>query len=355
MKINFTSLWYRGGLHPVVIFLLPISWIFAFCVFLRRWLYRIHVLKTISFKVPVIVVGNITVGGTGKTPFTIALVKLLQAQGYRPGIVTRGVGGKKQNVPRLIEVNDLPSEVGDEAILLANNTQCPIVIGVNRVAATRELIDKSHCDVVISDDGLQHYRLGRTLEIAMVDGIRYFGNQYLLPAGPLREPISRLNSADFTVVNGDTSSYLYTVNFQPREFVSLLDAQQKKSCDEFLNLTVHAVAAIGHPQRFFSLLRELGINIIEHVFPDHYLYEKKDLQFSDNLPIIMTEKDAVKCLEFADERYWYMKIDVKMNSILQENILKKIHLREITNEVKADDNVYTCHINQCTQPDNIRR
>lgn len=320
---DLTRLWYQESLHPITGCLLPLSWLFNACVATRSWLYRTKIIKTQRFPVPVVVVGNITVGGTGKTPFVIQLAKLLQSQGYHPGIVSRGVGGKKQLKPRWVKPDDPANEVGDEAILLSHHTGCSVVICLDRVAAVRDLLQHSHCNIVIADDGLQHYRLGRDLEIAMVDGVRRLGNHRLLPAGPLREPIKRLNEVDFVIMNGDSDSE-FSLTFEPNQLVSLKNNQKKMSLSVFPYKKIHAVAGIGHPERFFNVLRKAGFEVITHTFPDHHLYTSKEFDFQDAYPIIMTEKDAVKCKAFANEHYWFLSITAKMHHSLEQKLLDKI-------------------------------
>lgn len=355
MKLDLTSIWYRKSLHPIAMLLLPFAWMFGACVAIRRWLYRLGVFKTWYFKVPVIVVGNITVGGTGKTPFVIGLVKLLQSQGYRPGIVSRGVGGEQHAHPHWVKPNDSAKSVGDEALLLLQNSHCPIVICVDRVAAVRELLQRSNCNVVISDDGLQHYRLGRALEIVMVDGVRRFGNSRLLPAGPLREPPSRLHMADCVVVNGDENEFdEYTMSLEQDEFVSVMHPQQRIHGSEFSGTTVHAIAGIGHPERFFRMLKNAGINLITHSFPDHHLYQARELDFSDDLNVIMTEKDAVKCGSLVDERYWYLRITAKMNQKLEQTLLMKLKLLEASDQYETDFAMHSCDATRRFQRDDIR-
>jgi tetraacyldisaccharide 4'-kinase len=336
MRFDFTRYWYRPKWHLITLSLLPFSWLFGLCVVVRRGLYRIGIIKKYHFSVPVIVVGNITVGGTGKTPFVIELAAWLQTQGYRPGIVSRGVGGKKQGVPYRVRKNDTAEDVGDEALLLKQRTDCPLVICVDRAAAVRDLLQHTHCNIVISDDGLQHYRLGRAMEIVLVDAVRGMGNRCLLPAGPLREPTSRLQHVDFVVINGGSDTDDYTMSFIPTQLVSLSRPQQKISLADFANRTVHAVAGIGHPERFFTMLNQAGLHVIQHVFPDHYLYQSCDIHFADSFPIIMTEKDAVKCRSFADERCWYLNIIAKINVKLEQALLSRLIFLEAHHEYEKN-------------------
>lgn len=324
MRFDLVNYWYSRHLHPVTILLLPFSWLFRLIVSIRRLLYRLNLFKSYQFPVPVIVVGNVTVGGTGKTPLVLWLVKQLREAGLRPGIVSRGVGGKKQRVPYQVTVNDSAQEVGDEAILFARHAACPVVIGIDRVAAVTELLKHYDCNVVISDDGLQHYRLGRDVEIGVVDGVRRFGNRRLLPAGPLREPISRLKKADFVIVNGGDVRDQFAMSLVQEGLVLLKNPGERKSLAEFQGQTVHAVAGIGFPKRFFRTLRKAGLTVIPHPFPDHYLFQASDLDFKDKLPILMTEKDAVKCERFADNRCWYLSVDLKVDERMRRELLERV-------------------------------
>lgn len=319
--------WYRSSLDVVTMLLLPLSWLFAGIVALRRFFYRLKIKKTIKLSVPVIVVGNITVGGTGKTPVVVWLANELRKQGFRPGIVSRGVGGQQQMNPRWVRTSSDPKIVGDEAVLLSQKSQCPMVIGIDRVKAARELLSKSNCNIVISDDGLQHYRLGRDIEIAVVDGDRQFGNKHFLPAGPLRESLARLKEVDFVLVQGKKVEALdnsFAMQLCGDEVVALTSLQQKFPLTHFQNKRVHAVAGIGNPTRFFAALRAQGLIVVEHAFPDHYLFNAKDFEFGDQDPIVMTEKDAVKCHDFADARFWCLPVELKIENNLNEKLLEKL-------------------------------
>jgi tetraacyldisaccharide 4'-kinase len=299
--------------------LLPLSWLFRLIIIIRRWLYQLKIKKVNRFSVPIIVIGNITVGGTGKTPLVIWLANLLSQQGYKPGIVSRGYKVKNITKPRLITTNSSVTEAGDEPLIIARHTNCPIAITPNRSKAIELLINQHNCNIIISDDGLQHYAMARDIEIVVVDGQRQFGNGWLLPAGPLREPISRLKSVDFVVYN--------TVNMHLQPATSLTavnDNQRYLNISELTSKKVHAVAGIGNPQRFFTTLRQLGLQIIEHPFPDHYNFQKNDIDFDKNSIIIMTEKDAVKCTEISDSRHWFLPVTVELEKDLTNNILSRI-------------------------------
>ena len=331
MRIDLPRYWYSRSFHFLTVLLLPFSWLFALIVQFRRWLYQVGLLKTQRFPVPIIVVGNIVVGGTGKTPCVLWLVNFLEKHGYSPGIVSRGVGGIKHQQAHIVQSTDSPQRVGDEAVLLRRNTQCPIVVCLNRAEAVRKLLKQFTCNIVISDDGLQHYSLGRDIEIVMIDGVRYFGNLHLLPAGPLRESVKRLHNVDFVVVNGGDERNAYTMTLLPTQFVSMNNFQEKIDCVHFPYKNIHAVAGIGHPERFFSTLKTLGFTIKPHSFKDHYSYDAHDFEFKDEYPIVMTEKDAVKCFSFADQRYWYLSITAKMNKRLEQELLLKIKKLEVNN------------------------
>jgi len=316
--------WYQPSYPFITIMLLPFSWIFRVLITLRHFLFKMKLKKIVTFSRPLIVVGNITVGGTGKTPFVIWLAQVLKKEGFRPGIVSRGVGGKKHFSPIFAETSSDPHSVGDEAIMLARRTDCPIVLCIDRVRAVQTLLSKTTCDVVISDDGLQHYRMGRDIEIAMVDGERQFGNAFFLPAGPLRESKRRLKQVNFVIEKGKPQEGKWTMQLQGDYLIKLQDENHRISIRDFQHRKVHAVVGIGNPSRFLIELEALGFEIIPHIFKDHYLYQASDFEFKDNLPIIMTEKDAVKCLTFANERFWYFPVDAKMNPSFEQVLLGEL-------------------------------
>jgi tetraacyldisaccharide 4'-kinase len=331
--LNINHHWYRTSFTWLTFLLLPLSVLFWLAVNFRRVAYWLGIKKKYHFETPVIVVGNITVGGTGKTPFVIWLAKLLQAQGFRPGIVSRGYGGKEFLTAERVDALADPRRVGDEAVLLARRANCPVMVSTNRVAAVQALLAETDCNVVISDDGLQHYRMARQLEIVIVDGERRFGNQYFLPAGPLRESLSRLKKVDFVISqHGNTG---YNMELSGEFFLALDDSGLKKSLHEFASTPVHAVAAIGNPSRFFNTLRKHGLQIIEHSFPDHYQYKNSDLDFGDDLPILMTEKDAVKCQDFANNKFWYLPVEATLDENFTTALLNKINAINIRGENHA--------------------
>ncbi len=313
-----TACWERRGLCSLL--LLPLSGLFCLVSWLRRSAYRFGLLGVQRIPVPVIVVGNISVGGTGKTPLVIWLIRHLRTLGYRPGIITRGYGGSARTWPQQVVADSDPALVGDEPVLLARRAGCPVVAAPDRPAAGRLLLMHHDCDILVADDGLQHYPLARDLEIAVVDGVRRFGNRYCLPAGPLREPVSRLRQVDLVVVNGAAQAEEHPMVLVPDRCISLKDPQHAMPVQHFAGKRVHAVAGIGRPERFFDSLRGLGIEVIEHPFPDHHLFTEKDLDFSDRLPVLMTEKDAVKCAPFAGDGLWYLAVNAKMEAGFEQHL-----------------------------------
>ncbi len=278
---------------------------------------------------PVIVVGNISVGGTGKSPLVMWLADRLVERGLSPGIVSRGYGGHSNHYP--VEVNALtdPAVCGDEAVMIARRTQCPVVVDPDRVAATRHLLDVFGCDVVLSDDGMQHYALMRDLEIAVVDGERGLGNGLCLPAGPLREPPSRLGEVDFIVINGETddrfTGQTTTMQLVPATFVNVMTGERR---DLEFSSAVHAVAGIGNPTRFFNALRSLGLQIIEHPFADHHRFQLDELTFGDDIPVVMTEKDAIKVQKLGPsvihDEFWYLEVEVQLDESFVDQVMARI-------------------------------
>jgi tetraacyldisaccharide 4'-kinase len=284
--------------------------------------YRRDWLASERLPVPVVVVGNITVGGTGKTPLTIALVDFLRERGWHPGVVSRGHGGR-QRLPALLGDAPDPAEVGDEPCLIRRRTGMPVAVGRDRPAAARLLVEAG-VDVVLADDGLQHYRLQRDIEICVIDGLRRFGNKRLLPAGPLREPLARLDRVDFRVCNGGLAraDEILMRLFGDRAR-NLRAPADERLLRKFARQRVHAVAGIGHPRRFFDSLRAQQIDVIEHAFADHHAYVAGDLDFGDDLPLLMTSKDAVKCATFAKPDWWC----VPVRALLPDSFLDDIDAR----------------------------
>lgn len=318
----FEKLWQSKSLASLL--LLPVSWLFGLLTAFRRILYRFNILKTHQLPVPVIVVGNITVGGTGKTPMVIYLAKQLQAAGYNPGIISRGYGSEQTG---LVDASSTPSLMGDEPVLMAKRTGLPVSVNPDRVAAAQTLLRAfPECNVLISDDGLQHYHLHRDIEIALVN-THGLGNQRLLPAGPLREGLSRLQSVDMIVNSGElpipTSVALnvYQMRLIGDVFHSL-DDRQSHSAMFFKDKVVYAIAAIGHPQRFFKSLSELGLRVNTRVFLDHHPFKRSDFADIEQHTLMMTEKDAVKCQALGLHDAWYLPVEAELSA---EN-LPPLHL-----------------------------
>ena len=318
--------WYR--FTPLHILLLPLSLIFRALVALRRRLYRNGVLSSVRLPVPVVVIGNLTIGGSGKTPLTLWLAKQLLDEGWHPGIISRGFGGEGTLVPQAVYSSSPTDSVGDEAVLMAQHGLCPVWVGRNRSATGLALLSAHpECDILLSDDGLQHYRLQRDVEVVVVDGIRRFGNGCLLPAGPLREARSRLSEADVVVINGGESAKgEYRMQLDGAVFHKLLAPEIKKRASDFKGLRLCAIAGIGFPQRFFSHLNKLGLEVEKRPFPDHHRYVPADLERIDADAILMTEKDAVKCSSFAPENCWVLRVEAQLDPTLTRTILERIAL-----------------------------
>ncbi|QHS08952.1 tetraacyldisaccharide 4'-kinase [Sinimarinibacterium sp. NLF-5-8] len=267
--------------------------------------------------VPVIVVGNIAVGGTGKTPFVIWLVELLRAQGWSPGVISRGYGARAPSYPFAVTRDSDPAHCGDEPLLIARRTGCPVMVDPNRVRAARALIAQARVNIIVSDDGLQHYRLARDLEFCLVDGARGLGNGALIPAGPLRELASRLDTVDWVVINGELTAPVaappHTLHMRLAvDRARALDGSTARALASFAGQKVHAVAGIGRPARFFETLRAAGIEPIEHAFADHHGYHAQELQFGDDLPLLMTEKDAVKCERLGLQNAFFVPVTAQL-------------------------------------------
>ncbi|WHZ18373.1 MAG: tetraacyldisaccharide 4'-kinase [Rhodanobacteraceae bacterium] len=289
----------------------------------RRTLYRRGWLKRVRMPVPVVVVGNIVAGGAGKTPLTIALVQGLRDRGWKPGVVSRGYGGTALE-PTLLDAQPDPSVAGDEPALIRLRTGLPVAVGADRAAAARLLLAQG-VDVIVADDGLQHYALARDVEICVVDGVRRTGNGRLLPAGPLREPESRLRAVDFVVCNGgETHGGEIAMRLVLDAAVSLADPARKQPLASFAGQRVHAVAGIGHPPRFFEALRSLGIDVVAHPFPDHHRYVAADLGFGDGLPVLMTEKDMVKCRAFAKGNAWAVPVTAELPASFFDAVVARL-------------------------------
>jgi tetraacyldisaccharide 4'-kinase len=304
--------------------LIPLSWLFAVVIAIRRWAYKVGLLQSFALPVPVVVVGNINMGGSGKTPVVIWLVEQLKKQGYTPGVISRGYGVDNA-LPTSVRQHSLAAQVGDEPLLIAKRTDCPVWVGKNRVDAGKALLNAHpECDVIISDDGLQHYRLQRSLEIAVIDRDSV-GEQSLLPAGPLREPQSRLNTVDVVIANGEKLiENAYEMQLHGQAFYNLINPVQSVTADYFNNKKVKALAGIGKPVRFFNTLTNLGLDFEEVSFEDHYAFTAQDLAPIDCEALLMTEKDAVKCQSFAKAHYWVLPVDAKMDAACLPLLLTKL-------------------------------
>jgi len=309
LQFRIEALWY--GRHPLTPLLLPLSWLYRLALACRRFLYAAGILPARRLGAPVIVVGNLTVGGTGKTPLVIWLARHLQSLGFKPGIISRGHAAAARKQVQRVGPDSDPARVGDEPVLLAQRTGRPVAVAPDRAKAAQDLLQQTDCDILLSDDGLQHTSLARDIEIVVIDGERRFGNHHCLPAGPLREPADRINSVDLVVANGNAAAGEFLMEYTGLTARSL-DGRQERELAGFRQQTVHAVAAVGNPGRFFSMLRQKGITIEEHAFPDHHGFRQSDVEFGDAAAVLMTEKDAVKCRRFELENTWYVPMDVKL-------------------------------------------
>jgi len=332
---RLVAAWYAPRLTPLTVALLPLSLLFRAVAAIRRWVYQAGIAQSASLAVPVVVVGSILAGGVGKTPLTRALAAALARAAWRPGIVSRGYGGSNV-VPRVVTPGDDPAAVGDEPLLLAADA-FPVWIGRDRVAAARALLAAHpECDVILADDGLQHYALRREFEIAVIDDARGFGNARMLPAGPLREPRSRLDRVDALVrlttgeeaLPAGDSGRETAMTYEPLPWRNLTQEDAIADAAAWRAGVLHAVAGIGNPARFFALVRRLGFDPVCHPFPDHYRYARADLVFPDATAILMTEKDAVKCAGFADTRCWYLPVRARIDPALVARVERTIRGRQ---------------------------
>ena len=315
--------WYKKSLWLYLLY--PFSLIFSYLTSLRRKRFLTNKITSFKSEVPIVVVGNLTIGGTGKTPLVKYIVTELKNKGYKPGIVSRGYGGKFKETLQVTSETPV-KHTGDEAQILAK-LDVPFYIDKNRVRAVKKLSKNHDCDVIISDDGLQHYKMGRQVEIAVIDGKRRFGNNLTFPAGPLRESSKRIDTVDFIVNNsGPTEEGEYLMNISPTKFVHLKSGKSYSIENWPMHKQVHAVAGLGNPGRFFDLLDKLGFDIIRHPFPDHHNFLSSDIFYLDHLPIVMTEKDASKCKDFDNNKIWYLKIDADLNSKFIDSLDKKLKL-----------------------------
>ncbi len=312
--------WREPNLLTVLLW--PISCLYRALFALRTRAYRIGFFSSYRAPVPVVVVGNLTVGGTGKTPLIIYLIEQLREQGFKPGVISRGYGGQAERYPCYVDRLTPVEHSGDEPALIVRRTGVPMVVSPDRGASITYLISMADVDVVLSDDGLQHLALERDIEICLLDATSPLNNTHMLPAGPYREPRSRLQSVDFVVEHGLSKDQpdVYAMNLTPGLPKPLLDNNAKSFDTES---SFHAVAGIGNPQRFFNTCRSLGYRFTEHVFPDHHAFVADDLNF-DADRVLMTEKDAVKCYDFADSRLWYLPVDATLSDDFVDALTERI-------------------------------
>ncbi|MFG0720733.1 tetraacyldisaccharide 4'-kinase [Pseudomonas sp. GLN_6] len=308
---RITAAWYAG--HPALSLLRPLEWLYRAVVQRKRARFLAGEGVIYRAPVPVVVVGNITVGGTGKTPMILWLIEHCRRQGLRVGVVSRGYGAQPPQLPWRVQADQLASVAGDEPLLIVQRSGVPLMIDPDRSRAVAALLAVEPLDLILSDDGLQHYRLARDLELVLIDAARGLGNRHCLPAGPLREPAERLQSVDALLYNGASSDPQegYGFTLQPRTLVNLRSGEQQPLSHFPAGQALHAVAGIGNPQRFFNTLEGLHWRPVAHAFADHAPYSAELLSFSQALPVLMTEKDAVKCRAFAADDWWYLAVDAE--------------------------------------------
>lgn len=323
--------WYKP--RSWILLLIPIAWLFRLLVALRHYLLQaLH--QGHGFPVPLVVIGNITLGGSGKTPLIIGLVNSLHARGYRVAVISRGYGASAVSHPLEVSIDTPASLCGDEPLLIKRKLHqlgCTVVVDANRKRAADYVIANCACDLILSDDGLQHYKLHRDAEIAVIDGARGFGNGHCLPAGPLREPINRLKDTDFIVSNGSPvkpwyNRISYQFDIQPLVFRHLASGELVQADAWSISSVVHAVAAIGNPQRFAKTLESLGLTVILHPNDDHKPLDQSMLDFNDGKPVIITEKDAVKLQSFEGDHIWILEVDISLDNHFVDSLLNRINL-----------------------------
>ncbi|UZE97953.1 tetraacyldisaccharide 4'-kinase [Alkalimarinus alittae] len=341
-----TQAWYQN--KKWIWLLLPLTVIFWLISHFRRVCFRLGWFKSVKVDAPVIIVGNISVGGTGKSPLTGYLVSELKQRGFCPGVVSRGYGGQSDHYPLIVDQNSSASEVGDEPVMLYQMTQCPVAVDPIRSRAAKRLCDDHSCDVILCDDGLQHYALSRDIELCVIDGKRGLGNGFLLPAGPLRESYSRIRDVDFVIVNGknerlnlealsDKGAGVATLNgtpayemtLRPTALINVFNGSQL-AIETLQGLDIHAMAGIGNPERFFAALRSLGANVTAQGFSDHHDFTQNDFSFEDKKPIVMTHKDAVKCralfTESEPDNFWYLPVSADINKQFIDQLCERLAL-----------------------------
>jgi tetraacyldisaccharide 4'-kinase len=320
--MQLETIWYRD--HALSRLLLPLSWVFRAIVAARRMAYLHTWLPRERVGVPVIVVGNLTVGGTGKTPLVLWLAEWLLARGYRPGIIARGYRGRAAAWPQWVRPDSDPVQVGDEAVLLARRSRCPVAAGPERARAAAMLVADRGCDMIVSDDGLQHYRLHRDLEILVLDGQRGLGNGRCLPAGPLREPASRRGSVDLIVCHGADWPGTHRMDLVGDRLVGVGDPARARTLADLQGHGVTAVAGVGNPERFFARLRAAGLRVDERPYPDHHAFSAEDAAQWPPGPVVMTEKDAVKCAAFAGADHWYLPVVARLDAAFATELKQRI-------------------------------
>ena len=330
---NLPHIW-QDKTHPVSKLLFPLSLLYGLVMKLRRMMYQSGLMTTTSVDVPVVVVGNISVGGTGKTPLVVWLNEYAKRKGLKTGIISRGYGGSSPVWPVDVSAFEKTEIVGDEAVMLRKKTNSPVVVSPVRSEAAQMLIEKHAVDFIISDDGLQHLALDRDLEVIVVDAKRLYGNNRLLPSGPLREPISTISDQAIQIFSSttpldDSSCWM---QFQPIQFRSVKHPEQILPVNAFEGSEVNAVAGIGYPDKFFLMLKRLGITITTNSFADHHIYQRHDLVFNNQYPILMTEKDAVKCQPLVNENSWYLEITAQPNHLFKTKMDQFIRTVKNKNE-----------------------
>jgi tetraacyldisaccharide 4'-kinase len=314
--------WYRRGAAARLLW--PASVAFGVVAAARRLAYRARLLPSAHPGIPVIVVGNLTVGGSGKTPLVLWIAEFLKARGWTPAIVSRGYGGRS-DAPRAATLVSDAADVGDEPLVLARRSGCPVWVGRDRLRVIQALRERHEdVDVVVLDDGLQHYRLRRDVEVAVLDA-RGFGNGWLIPAGPLREPPRRLRSVDAVVTHQNAAMRGFAMSLEGEVLHCAADARQRRSLASFRGERVHAVAGIGDPNRFFLHLASAGVRVVPHAFPDHHRFVPRELEFADGSPVLMTEKDAVKLRGLGRAHWWVLPVTAKLDPAFGDWLLGKLH------------------------------
>lgn len=318
------GLWRRRGAAARL--LLPVSWLYRGVMHARRMCYAQGACRVQRFTRPVVVVGGITVGGSGKTPLVMHVAGLLADRGCRPGIVSRGYGGRPGRMPLLVDAHTPAVQSGDEPAMMARRLDVPVVVDVDRPRGVRALINDSRCDVVISDDGLQHYAMDRQVEIVILGGKGNTGNDWCLPAGPLREPASRLDEVDMVVCHGaPPRSGWHAMSWRIEDLRRLGDDEPCR-LEAFRGRRVHAVAGTGNPDGFFATLADAGLDIEPHPFPDHHPYAAADFSAMGDAPIVMTEKDAVKCTDIPLDDAWYTRASVKLDEGFDNKLIELLKI-----------------------------